>query len=123
MTRWAEDVLRSLMNGSFPKSKRIEVMLTGLNDTLLVAIPGEPFVEVGLKIKKASPFQHTYLVGYGNGEVGYFPTAEAFNRGGYGAEMAPRYMDITFLKPESEAVLESSVIDLADGLHEELESS
>ncbi|RLI37129.1 hypothetical protein DRO55_02020 [Candidatus Bathyarchaeota archaeon] len=122
MIGWAEDVLRSLTNRSFPKSKRIEVMLIGLNDTLLVAIPGEPFVEVGLKIKEASPFRYTYVIGYGNGEVGYFPTAEAFNRGGYEVEMAPRYLDITFLKPESEAILESSVIDLAERLHRELES-
>ena len=42
---------------------------------------GEIFVEIGLEIKAASPFKHTFLVELGNGWLGYIPTAKAFNEG------------------------------------------
>ncbi|UCG94468.1 MAG: hypothetical protein JSW13_01540 [Candidatus Aerophobus sp.] len=61
-----------------------EVDVLSLGDKLaLVSIPGELFVELGLKIKKQSPFPYTYIVGYANDYVGYIPTKKAFEEGGY----------------------------------------
>ena len=120
MVEWAEDVLKHLREGTFPKVMPVEVTLIGINEILLIAIPGELFVEIGLKIKRRSPFKYTYLVGYGNGEVGYFPTAEALKRGGYAAKMAPKYFGVTFLKPKAERVLEDGILTLAHELHNEL---
>lgn len=48
-----------------------------------VALPGEPFVELGLRIKKESPFRATMVVGCATCELGYIPTREAFDEGGY----------------------------------------
>ncbi|MEM0309086.1 MAG: hypothetical protein QXO64_09110, partial [Thermofilaceae archaeon] len=48
---------------------------------------GEPFVEVGMLIKKASPAEFTAVAGYTNDPVGYIPTSQAYEEGGY--EVAP----------------------------------
>jgi len=52
-------------------------------DCAYVSIPGEPFTELGLRIKADSPFAYTQVVGAANGMVGYIPTRRAFDGGGY----------------------------------------
>jgi hypothetical protein len=49
----------------------------------VVATGAEYFVEHGLRIKKASPFQPTWVVSLANEWIGYVPTAQAFVGGGY----------------------------------------
>ena len=59
-----------------------EVLGLRIGDFLLVTFPGEPSVEVGLNIKKASPHEQTFVAGYTNGYLYYAPTAEQLrNRG------------------------------------------
>lgn len=48
-----------------------------------VSMPGELFVEWGLKIKRESPFPWTYPVELGGDYVGYLVTPEAETAGGY----------------------------------------
>jgi len=62
---------------------RVEIQVMRLNDAVLVAIPGELFVEIGLDIKRKSEFENTFIVGLVNGEIGYIPTRQAFMEGGY----------------------------------------
>jgi len=52
-------------------------------DVALVGLPCEPFSELGIRIKRASPFARTLVVGAANGMVGYVPTRRAFDGGGY----------------------------------------
>jgi hypothetical protein len=54
-----------------------------IGSTLLLAIAGEPFIEIAQKIVKGSPFPHTCFSGYSNGGFGYIPVREAFAEGGY----------------------------------------
>lgn len=54
-------------------------------DLAFVNLPGEPFVDLQLDLKKRSPAAFTYLLGYTNGYAGYFPTRKASREGGYGA--------------------------------------
>lgn len=51
----------------------------------LVGLPGEPFVGLQLLLKQRSPLAATFLCGYTNGYVGYFPTIRDAVVGGYGA--------------------------------------
>jgi hypothetical protein len=53
------------------------------DDVAVVALPGEIFVELGLAIKKASPFKHTFIAELANGSIGYVPNREAFPQGNY----------------------------------------
>lgn len=61
-----------------------EVQVISLSDDVaVVALPGEIFVELGLAIKKASPFKHTFIAELANGSIGYVPNREAFPQGNY----------------------------------------
>jgi hypothetical protein len=51
----------------------------------LVGLPGEPFVGLQLLLKQRSPLAATFLCGYTNGYIGYFPTIRDAVAGGYGA--------------------------------------
>ncbi len=53
-----------------------------------VAWPGEIFVELGLSVKAASPFPHTYHVELANGTIGYIPNKSAWPEGNYEVESA-----------------------------------
>ena len=65
--------------------RHIEWPLQGIRigSIALLAVPGEPFIEIGQQIVKSSPFPHTLFSGYSNGGFGYLPTRAAFEEGGY----------------------------------------
>jgi hypothetical protein len=75
--------------GGRPSKLAVRTGIAGLRlgGVLLVFIPGEPFVEIGLAIRDASPFTATWIVGYAEDYVGYIPTRQAFEEGGY--ELGP----------------------------------
>ncbi len=54
-----------------------------LGSAAMVFVAGEPFVESGLAIRGASPFSTTAVVGYAMDYIGYIPTDQAFDEGGY----------------------------------------
>ena len=54
-----------------------------------VGLPGEPFNEVGVQIRKNSKFPVTCVMCQSNGCHGYYPTAEAYDQGGYEAYNTP----------------------------------
>ena len=56
-----------------------------LGNVALVGIPGEPFTEIGVKIKDTEGFSMIMPCGLTNGYEGYFPVKAAFDEGGYEA--------------------------------------
>lgn len=56
------------------------------NNTAIVTLPGEFFVEFGLMIKNLSPFDNTIIVEMANNSANYVPTKKAFLQGGYEVE-------------------------------------
>lgn len=56
------------------------------DDTALVTLPAEIFVEFGLNIKKHSPFKNTMVMALANDRPCYIPTIEAFKQGSYEPE-------------------------------------
>jgi hypothetical protein len=60
-----------------------EVQLMRLGPIRWVSLPGEPFVETGLALKQAGA---SFVVGYANGYLGYFPIRRAYEEGGYEAD-------------------------------------
>jgi hypothetical protein len=55
----------------------------------LVAMPGEPFAEIGMAIKAGSPFPNTLFSGYSNIGWAYIPMPDAYPLGGYEVEITP----------------------------------
>lgn len=54
-----------------------------IGDVYLIAVPAEFFTALGLEIKRRSPHRYTFVCGLSNDYVGYTPTREGFERGGY----------------------------------------
>ncbi|MDQ3624343.1 MAG: neutral/alkaline non-lysosomal ceramidase N-terminal domain-containing protein [Verrucomicrobiota bacterium] len=54
-----------------------------IGDLAICAIPFETFVEIGLELKKRSPFPQTMVIGLANAYNGYLPTPEQHQLGGY----------------------------------------
>ncbi len=54
-----------------------------IGDFAICAIPFETFCEIGLDLKKRSPFPLTMVIGLANGRHGYLPTPEQHKLGGY----------------------------------------
>jgi neutral ceramidase len=69
---------RALPDGHLP----IELQALRIGETAFIAVPAEVFVEIGLKLKHLAPHR-TFIVGLANGYIGYLPTREAYQAGGY----------------------------------------
>lgn len=82
-----------------------EVQGIRIGDCALISSPAEVCTRVGLNIKRASPFEHTFVVGFSNGYVHYGPAAEDYPRGGY---------EVTecFLAPEWQELFERTAADV-----------
>jgi neutral ceramidase len=96
--RWSQAALRNAITAAYGPNpaKRylrylhdpIALPVTTLlinRQIALVGLPGEPFVGLQLMLKQRSPLTATFLCGYTNGYVGYFPTLRDAVAGGYGA--------------------------------------
>jgi len=65
-----------------PHEVEVQVIALG-GDAAWVSLPGEIFVELGLAIKQASPFRHTFIAELANGSIGYIPNRPAYIEGNY----------------------------------------
>lgn len=75
-------ILETLDKKDQPLLAEVQVMALS-DDVAVVALPGEIFVELGLALKKASPFKHTFIAELSNGSIGYIPNQEAYPQGNY----------------------------------------
>ena len=86
LQRFRASKIRSLaaMRQRWGNTLPMEVQVFRLSDDVaIVALPGEVFVELGLAIKKASPFATTFIIELANNSPAYIPTREAFFDGDY----------------------------------------
>lgn len=74
-------------------------------ETVIVGMPGELFVELGLAIKKGSPFKNTIVMTVCNDKTSYIPTMKAFAEGSY-------EVTNSILKPGSGEMLVETAVKL-----------
>ena len=61
----------------------VKIQAIRIGDLAVCGIPFETFVEIGLDLKKHSPFLQTMVIGLANGRHGYLPTPKHHKLGGY----------------------------------------
>jgi len=64
---------------------------------VLITAPIEVLTEVGLNVKKASPYEHTFMAAFSNGYMHYGPPAADYSKGGYEVTeclLAPEWQEI-----------------------------
>jgi hypothetical protein len=106
-----------LANQAVAQSKRIEALpkdvaplampmqAVRLGNTVFVTFPVEVFTEIGLAVKKRSPFENTFVFGVAGGYGGYIATAAEYIEGGYAVNGSP-------YAPQAEQVIIDSALDL-----------
>jgi neutral ceramidase len=96
--RWSQESLRTAIMAAYgpnpakryfrylndPISAPVSTLVIN-RQIALVGLPGEPFVGLQLMLKQRSPLAATFLCGYTNGYIGYFPAMRDAVAGGYGA--------------------------------------
>ena len=68
-----------------PDSYRVPLQLLRVGPIAFAAIPGEPFAEIGLELKRMGEIGKMTIwpMALANGYFGYIPLRESFDRGGY----------------------------------------
>ena len=75
------------------------------DELAFMSLPGEPFNGIAEAIRKASPYNYTFIASLAQSPSGYVPMKECFARGGY--EVQP---GIDTVAPEAaEAIIEASI--------------
>jgi hypothetical protein len=89
MARRSDIQLRMADDFGGKTSAGVRAHFITFGDMALVGCNIEPFCEIGMEIKKRSPFPMTFMSGYTNGRMAYMATAEEWPTGGYEVENSP----------------------------------
>ncbi len=76
---------RIISLSTLPDEKELNLTGVGVGGLAFMGVTGEPFTEVGRRIKNGSPFTVTIPCCCANGYEGYYPTSDAYEEGGYEA--------------------------------------
>jgi hypothetical protein len=102
----------------------LNVQAIRINQLGLVAVAGETLVELGLGVKKASPFEKTMFLGYSNGCIGYIPPEDAYPPEGWSPWETYSIPDMLFqsykvpmaLAPKCAQMIVDRSVELLNGL-------
>lgn len=75
----------------FHEFQHAPISAIAVGDLAIACLPAELFVEFGLYLKAASPFQHTLVTAYNDDSLQYIPTQAAFAEGAYEVTGGWRY--------------------------------
>jgi neutral ceramidase len=106
---YAEEALKMV---EWPDTKSLRLQAMRIGDFGVASIPCEPFCQIGLDIKAASPFKPTCVVGLANGYNGYLPTPEQHELGGYETWRC-RW---SYLEPNASRKITSTLVELLGDL-------
>ncbi len=106
---WARDMLELARAGARGRRQVFEIQGLRLGALRLLGMEGEIFVRYQLDLEAKTPLQPTMLCGFANGCIGYVPTADEYERGGYEIEEAYKaYPSVQMIAPESEGLVRAS---------------
>lgn len=81
---WQEDYAReTVLLNDWPDTHELKLQALRIGSFGIASAPCEMYGGTGLKIKDASPFPLTMVVGLANGYSGYLPPPDQFQYGGY----------------------------------------
>lgn len=89
MARRADIQLRMADDFGGRTNAGIRTHFIRFGDIALIGCNIEPFCEIGMHIKKHSPFPFTCMSGYTNGRMAYMATSEEWSKGGYEVDNSP----------------------------------
>lgn len=97
----------TVLLNDYPNQFPLIIQAFRIGDLAITQIPCEVFVEIGLDIKKNSPFKPTFSISLANGYNGYLPTPEQHELGGYETWRArSSYLEVGASTKITETVME-----------------
>jgi hypothetical protein len=119
---WARRIEAQLRDGTAPTEVRGPVHAVRIGDGVIVTGPGETFTEYGIAVKERSPALPTLYAGYTNEILGYLPTANEYQYGGYEAGYGYKSVGLPSLfDPSVERIFVETGVRLAERLFPESE--
>lgn len=89
LTTVVGESLRMCRMAGGPKSFSFDITGIRIGKLAIVGFPGEPFTEIGVRVKEAPDWDMILPVCLANGNEGYFPTSSAYDEGGYETRTSP----------------------------------
>jgi len=110
LNSWSTDVYarETVLLSEFPAQMPLIIQTFRIGDLGIAAIPCEVFAEIGLELKKKSPFQPSFTIELANGYNGYLPTPAQHKLGGYETWRARS----SYLETEASPKITSTVLEL-----------
>jgi hypothetical protein len=102
----------TVLLAKYPEKVKLPVQALRVGGLAIATIPCEVFTEIGLSIKKHSPFKPTCVVSLANGYYGYLPTPAHHDLGGYETWRARS----SFLEVKASDEIEKSLKELLNTL-------
>ena len=90
-----------------PRTEPVLIQAFRIGDQAIVSMPFEVLVEIGLEIKKKSPFKHTFLIELANGGYGYLPPPNQHKLGGY-----ETWLGTSRFQPQSSEILIKHLLEM-----------
>ncbi|MHC4172967.1 MAG: neutral/alkaline non-lysosomal ceramidase N-terminal domain-containing protein [Planctomycetota bacterium] len=100
---------RTLQMHESPDEVSVLLQTFRIGDLGICAIPFEVFVEIGLELKKKSPFGQTFAISHANGSYGYLPTVRQHEVGGYETWLGTNLVEL-----QAAPKIVCTIIDLFD---------
>jgi neutral ceramidase len=89
---WSAETLPWIESGGVG-SVPLDLAVLRLGHVTFCFVAAEPFAETAIRLTESCPNDNVTLVGYGAPLVGYLPTDQALDEGGYEADYAYRFYD------------------------------
>jgi hypothetical protein len=103
----------TVLLAKYPQKVKPTLQTIRVGELAIAAIPCEVFTEIGLAIKKDSPFKTTCVVSLANGYYGYLPTPAHHALGGYETWRARS----SFLEVKASEEIEETIKRMLNTLH------
>ena len=97
----------------YPRTEPVLIQAFRIGDQAIVSMPFEVLVEIGLEIKKKSPFEHTFLIELANGGYGYLPPPNQHKLGGY-----ETWLGTSRFQPQSSEILIKQLLEMLQELRQ-----
>lgn len=97
---------RTLRINERPATLPLPLQVLRVGDVGITTIPCEVFVEIGLEMKRRSPFKPSFTVSIAHGYYGYLPTVEQHKLGGYETWLGTNQLEIEAAPKIVSALLE-----------------
>ena len=86
----------------------VPLQVVRIGDIVIGTTPCETFAETGLEFKQRSPFRHSLMVSLAHGYIGYLPTPQQIELGGY-----ETWPGTNFLEPQASVMVLDTLLEMA----------